>query len=112
MINVHELRLGNWVNIWGEPNNIGSLQSNFWGVFINKVGEVDFKDISPIPLTPEILEKCGFVLMEGSWYNLLYIDPVGAGRFKCLYSVPYLDYLHQLQNLYFALTGKELEINL
>ena len=66
----------------------------------------------PIPLTPEILEKCGlnsplavlshnrdFVITGTEYdYNGVYIGKI--------------EYLHQLQNLYFALTGQELTVNL
>lgn len=70
----------------------------------------------PIPLTEEILLKCGFEIddvlapcmhVAKEWDLEWFIDGV------------YLDgsntkavYLHQLQNLYFALKGEELNITL
>jgi hypothetical protein len=70
----------------------------------------------PIPLTHEILKKCGFEKYEPMMYRLksgwhwialdinsIYIN----GRQSVL-----VNYLHQLQNLYFALTGEELTVNL
>lgn len=72
----------------------------------------------PIPLTKEILIKAGFEEYENI-YELriggccfvfyiysdaieFYIEGIGVD----------VKYVHQLQNLYFALTGKELEINI
>lgn len=73
--------------------------------------------LHPIPLTPEILEKAGFKYDTVCYYR----NGVHIGSFKDgLYftcspiskdSVE-IKYLHQLQNLYFALAGEELEINL
>lgn len=75
---------------------------------------------NPIPLTPEILEKAGFK----NRYNkncFLYKDKIGGWEYQFngdIFSVGEqviknrLQYLHQLQNLYFALTGEELNIDL
>ena len=79
---------------------------------------------APIPLTPEILVKCGF---EWSIYHKAYhkqgfifdLSDRFAGGFvmheskgKQQIICPEILWLHQLQNLYFALTGTELEVNL
>lgn len=78
--------------------------------------------IKPIPLTHELLEKCGFA-KAGSNYEkdwLLLHTHLERQTFdfllyesssRKLKATPIL-YLHQLQNLVFALTGEELEINL
>ena len=70
--------------------------------------------LEPIPLTQELLEKCGFepflnMLVKGGigWTegdSLIQICE-GMGAVECTT-------LHQLQNLYFALTGEELNIKL
>jgi hypothetical protein len=81
----------------------------------------------PIPLTPEILEACGF--KDGvivTRYEAIIVKEYKTttqGVFKgkwCMMlcdSIPYqlqhhFQYLHELQNLFFALTGKELEVKL
>lgn len=75
----------------------------------------------PILLSEEILLKCGFVRRgitsnNGSKLTLHHKDnmfPNGRVYWNswCISdSIP--EHLHQLQNLYFALTGEELEINL
>jgi hypothetical protein len=83
----------------------------------------------PIPLTPELLEKCGFenLTLKLTGDTNLEINPDGdeydvfirqqdennylQQDFVFLTKASF-KYLHQLQNLYFALTGSELEINL
>lgn len=91
------------------------------------------KSHEPIALTPELLEKCGFKkgnICYNNGYSIellktdFYLRPSYEGGFywgfnlskdkmDCeLNDVKSIHYLHQLQNLYFALTGEELEINL
>jgi len=89
----------------------------------------------PIPLTPEILEKCGFsdndyktgyiginIKAGGITTEFVLTKPKLLGEFQNHFcwefragNIPFfleLEFLHQLQNLYFALTGEELHINL
>lgn len=92
---------------------------------------IRLSDISHIPLAPEILEKCGFEKNDdaGNWnspeHTIYSIKGMSVGIIDNyigwynqseddFYSsfYPKLTSLHQLQNLYFALTGKELEITL
>jgi len=75
----------------------------------------------PIPLTPEVLEKCGFHKQNNAWvpegheskgYTTWDFTIWDGGRGEYYYNsaefpTP-LQFLHQLQNLYFALTGEEL----
>ena len=82
----------------------------------------------PIPLTPEILEKSGWKYVRGngymylalpnSQYTLVFWRIKRNPSFTIIheddraeFSVD-IKYLHQLQNLYFALVGEELEITL
>ena len=69
-----------------------------------------FLNLQPIPLTEEILLK----LDKNN--EFLMIDKVGFIIFKNGYAYQFIfaDYpcLHQLQNLYYALTGKELNVKL
>lgn len=78
---------------------------------------VDISQLSPIPLTPELLEKCGLVY-DGEYFAIknsyFELTPTEDGKFQLtINSAEYetkliVEYLHQLQNLYFALTGEEL----
>jgi hypothetical protein len=118
MIQANELRIGNYVSMFGEQNLIVDIS-----LLMDIENGVEF---IPIPLTPEILEKCGF--KETDVENMYEIDSdkfhtirvlVGSISFPFLFSKDKeyfklygIKYLHQLQNLYFALTGEELSITL
>jgi hypothetical protein len=85
--------------------------------------EFNYNEICPIRLTTKILEKCGFdyidnyTCMVGIW---VFKWSAGGTALTFEYAqdnipkyrqVPII-YLHELQNLYFALTGEELNISL
>ncbi len=81
-------------------------------------------DIEPIPLTEDLLLKCGAkkYYIPSSTHFSFDVDSsleleCFAGKLQLVCnSMDVLNfdikYLHQLQNLYFAITGKELEIKL
>lgn len=100
---------------------------------------VRFEAIQPVDLTPEILEKCGFENNDGEfthpnntdfdlmfcasenglWCGYNFGDLKGIAPFQGpltgVVALPICNpfkYVHQLQNLYFALTGEELKIEL
>lgn len=118
-----DLRIGNIVYYISENDN------NEIEKFINKVDgqdlslmESDDKYLNlhlPIPITDEWLLKSGFkptytwmpniwshcngLIGYDSFDNCVRVDQTWLGK---------MPFLHQLQNLYFVITGKELEINL
>lgn len=106
----NELRVGNWVRKKGSDTKIQVDPS------ILNVSELI--NYQPIPLTPEILEKCGFVVVSSWTYsyplkgNLKFFYYIGE-RGWCIGLKQYADfrceYLHQLQNTIHALTGEELK---
>lgn len=156
MINVRELRIGNIVN---DDTNlaqeigckvVGIVESiseeNIELKYLRSDGDTFYGEehpinLSPIPLTEELLLRCGF---EWDKYNKSFFNKefkpfitkndgskwwrinVSKSLFKEEYDnklyltseVEYtvsnkpIDNLHQLQNIYFALTGKELEVSL
>lgn len=69
------------------------------------------KDYKPVPLTEEWLLNFGFVKTSLHYfkYNSIIITIEDNG-FQCLlgFQCVNLKYVHQLQNLYFALTDQEL----
>lgn len=81
-------------------------------------------DLKPIPLSEEVLLKCGvileeedrFVIKDDDFDYIIDTDVEGLFLIGLRYSkeVKYFSsnvlYLHQLQNLYYALTGEELEV--
>jgi hypothetical protein len=122
----NELRIGNWLNHDGIFRQVSSLHSDNTLRFKDGESSIGcFKAtrsaINPIPLTEEILLKCGFDKREDGDFNLFNASEVDVvinkdlGFWKCdgiCFSVNALNYLHQLQNLYFALTNEELNIEL
>ena len=115
------LRVGNWVlHEDDKPMQVGTIGIHACtlvqeGVFAS----CPIPHILGIPLTPEILEKCGFAksISVGDLWLLRVNDtnfmlhPTGGRFYTWAYSIP-CEYLHQLQNLFFAITGKELEVTL
>lgn len=80
-------------------------------------GEYSWDDeAEPIPLTEDWLIKFGFIHKSNTHRNICYQLP----SWDCVFLKPNrfihgrieveLNYVHQLQNLYFALTGNELTI--
>jgi hypothetical protein len=98
---VNDLRIGNWVRSY---NPIIEEESE-WQIYkTDMVIICEAEDISyykPILLTEEWLLKFGFVkdkLTNYDWYK---------GDFEiCIHDIKHV---HQLQNLYHALTGEELK---
>lgn len=119
MIKPSELRIGNWVN-GNRVDHWGPMQIRPED-FVN--GNMNW--IVVIILTDEILQKCGFtrgwvgdkytinnfdVSIEngiGTWYA--YTDDFGDPANGCDIRI---NNLHHLQNLYFSVTGEELEVKL
>lgn len=103
-----ELRIGNWYDHNGKHCQVSPNT-------ILEVWESPRKWVQPIPLTPEILEKCGFekgsIYFYFSKFRIVQIND--SNNWLILLSDTYhhlckLKHLHQLQNLYFALCGEEL----
>jgi hypothetical protein len=107
----NELRIGNWVNNNEEDYQITSAT-------ISQLERGD-STAMPIPLTEEWLLRLGFEKPAHSWNGKIFhlsqwdayplnwcvaMDKNGA------VIVHKLKYVHQLQNLYFALTNEELTI--
>jgi hypothetical protein len=120
MIQLNEIRLGNLVKADNEKIWNSTYNGSIVAVDIDILMDI-FKDenlYSPIPLSVELLEQAGFKWQGGDHYaneeNDIWIeDKSGLYRFARPFLTKYnLKYLHQLQNLYFALTGTELEVNL
>lgn len=128
-MNVNELRRLNLVNYQGVVKIVNSISISMVGLSYRmnidefEYANIPIKNIKPIPLTEEILLKCGFEYDTLDWlylrrkrFNFCTDRSVNMGVVYvningCDLGLE-LEYLHQLQNLYFALTQKELEINL
>lgn len=127
MIQPNELRIGNHLNVQvdnglsiaglsgGVVTEIGSNYISYNGFIVPKLSMV-----RPIPLTEEWLERFGalkygveendpYFLLEYK-YNNAHHDFLHFGNNGECWKYPHIKYVHQLQNLYFALTGEELTL--
>jgi hypothetical protein len=122
----NELRIGNWLLTQNQRTlkkyvEVESITEHAINIDFR---EHNYSEVAPIPLTPEILVKCGF---EWSIYHQAhhkqgFIFDLSArhsggfvmheSRGKQQIICPEILWLHKLQNLYFALTGTELEVSL
>jgi len=143
MIPANELRIGNWVlcdelqvELHPRECQITSLATKVahW-----KSGPIDglgvgschsgtpYENLTPIPLTPEVMEKCWFdwIIWDGNEHHkvLSYkntpIHTYWDGSDWCFkygfdsdLTFAACQYVHQLQNLIHVLTGEELTVNL
>jgi hypothetical protein len=106
-----ELRIGNLVKIAGSNYEIEVL--NVTGsIFLSSMGAQDIKKVTPIPLTEEWLLKFGFEKDNNfTWIGVgINIMQREGGFYIWLGADLLLTTVHQLQNLYHALTGNELTI--
>lgn len=125
-----ELRIGNYFLYDNRIQVVNGV------IDINGGYRIDFKTehkrklvkyCHPIPLTEEWLLKFGFYTDNESWYYSLdfdknqdtfkicplYSNGIPSGMFSvlnCMACVKKIQFVHQLQNLYFALTGEELTL--
>lgn len=113
----NELRIDNWVY-----NKTTKKEMQVYPMMIPQLAQInDENNIEPIKLTKEWLFKFGFVeagdevLMDlGNWTNSMLWFNQNSGQLRLVESNgkylthDNLKYVHQLQNLYFALKGKEL----
>lgn len=130
MIKANELRLGNWLrsNKNGQSFPITAIEFSWnYIVYFESIPHA-LQDCDPIELNSTILQKAGFTKrdVDGGGENirmellsrsfLFYTDDsvdltkVFVQKGKEI--IGRCQYLHELQNLYFALTGEELEISL
>jgi len=139
-ISAHELRIGNLV--WRVFAPYGNERDR-WYETITKLSvdndlSLPSSHIEPIKLTPELLERCGFV-KDGFNSHSISINSFPFGLNALYFSGDYLYirqgvdsqpssadelctlwnkdikkefYLHELQNLYYALTNIELDVKM
>ena len=128
MIDIKELRIGNLVSYDGRVFEIDTIAKEFptLNTIEFGIGVVDWMNINPIPLTEEWLIKFGFEKDDvfDEFFTYLPIHDLCMDKlsfrvdegFICYESIKYrtllkhIQYVHSLQNLYFALTNQELEI--
>lgn len=124
MINVNELRIGNKLEWNKQEFNVCRIFNQNEGVE-NENWTKPCSELHPIPLTEEWLVKMGFEysvstvsysIFFDDYNGVLRIKPIGTElnvwmkRNNRTIRLVEVKYVHQLQNLYFTLTGEELTI--
>ena len=113
MLKANEIRLGNYYDHNGEYRQVTPS-------VIEEVWNAERTWCKPIPLTEELLLKMGFKYIGGEGYALdngfsiyssLRNGWMAIGT-KLVPNIKGVQYIHQLQNLYYALTNEELIIKL
>lgn len=122
-MDVRELRIGNLVSVAGQIDPVRSIMHDGVGYQIalgTSALLIIEEEVDPIPITPELLDR--FTIFEHSndvaWWQFeewtfgLCIEEADGlwqvnwyGAF-----LRYIEYIHQLQNLCFDLTGEELKL--
>lgn len=132
MVEVKELMIGNFILHDDKICEVCAIYSN--GMMdISPIDSYIVKErnnilIEPIPITEELLLKCGFTkeyygfscdIVELSYGRFLCNDDTDKDKlFLSINNAEYtisgvsFKYLHQLQNIYYDLTGKELDVKL
>ncbi len=117
-----DLRMGNFIKVISTTKTFDPFITQAKGCDIVRIEEKSFNywNYEPVILNEEWLLKFGFKKTIGSSesnftngvYNI-FINSLGEVNFYFFKEGDWyqkIDYVHQLQNLYFALTGHELTI--
>ena len=125
MIDPKDVRVGNWLlKITGIDENNSSF-FEYKPIAIDEYFFTFAKVCFPIKITPAVLGNCGFKHEFGDWYKNIDADGIEDGlpllRLKKKDGNWYFRenqvpaqpvYLHQLQNLFYALSKTELNVRL
>lgn len=136
MIKATTLRLKNEVLYRGSILSVAAInmQGSYYGMSLSdstgKIYHAQEEEVDGIHLTTEWLKKCGMELRKEDkiWQiqigNTSYLEIEAEEPFMCgvtpetwrdicpIYIWNEIKHVHQLQNLYFALTGEELTIKM
>ena len=136
MIKICDLRIGNYLQdkVTGAYLKVTGLSESNIETYVIDRSKFPLPDgwkLDPIPLMPEVLEKCGFEKQSKYEYSieinpfgkLLIIGIYDSGISPMIVELPELStentvsiclhsiqYLHQLMNLFYSLTGTELAV--
>lgn len=129
-IKAGDIMLNNWFHVNGYPMYVDSIfRDTVYLEFEGNEGDVweeNIKDLTPIPLTEDILLKAGFRKHKMSGYDTHFIYSLFIGGetigITAIYNADFsimlhgvargVKYLHRLQNIIKIVTGNELEVSL
>lgn len=117
-----ELRIGNLIQANGPTMEVKSINEYSVELYLHGSEadnwEEDLENCEGIPLSPELLVKCGFEIANDGWGGYL-SKKFNGGSIRISHNKWHngcwdteVNYVHQLQNLWYALTNTELEVNL
>jgi hypothetical protein len=126
MIKSNDLRIGNWVYYTHTakcPMQVIGLRNNWVSLDFAEKRE---DEVNPIPLTEKLLERLKFKEYIGTISSDLNLSVYIKNKFligltdefwllnQCdnNYYIRKIKYVHELQNAYYVITGKELNIKL
>jgi len=117
-MNAKNLRIGNYINVT-RSHGRGEKQTSVKKVNLHYLSQLEnkSKNITPIPITEKWLIDFGFVNVTDNEY-----PNYNLGHYTCMWRngktnicnnhgfINDLKYVHELQNLYFAVSGRELSL--
>lgn len=130
MIRANEIRIGNLFR-YGNPIHknlpmfsVDQIWANLYWLSDGSHISHENDNLCGVPLTPELLVKCGFAIAENLIHTVFYSDVRGEMNLQvkvwsvcfCLglqygggfIALKNISYLHELQNAYWILANKEL----
>jgi hypothetical protein len=128
MISCYELRLGNSILVNGNIQQVSMITAKT--IFTvdaeqgleHKASEYSLEKVEPVPLTNELLKQCGFLYHDYFKFWQLVTTGIRSEMdispdfevidFMRKPIIKKLTSLHQLQNVYFMLKGRELKLNM
>lgn len=134
MLQISELRIGNYFLADGMPQTLSAIsvmqnnqfKSALIGFYVdNKLQHIpaDSEQLQPMPITDDILEKCGFKFdnyfkrwqknkkVFGSGVDMELDSDYTALDFSGRPVLKEIQHVHQLQNLYYALKRVEMMVD-
>jgi hypothetical protein len=127
MISCYELRLGNTILVNGNIQQVSMITAKT--IFTvdseqsieQEASEYSLEKVEPVPLTNEVLKQCGFLYHDYFKFWQLVTTGIRSEMdispdfevidFMRKPIIKKLASLHQLQNVYFMLKGRELKLN-
>ena len=110
---IEEFRVGNLVEYSRNEKIVKIKGFSYGGLHVTSEDEMIWKEIesfNSIPLTRNWLISAGFVRQGETMYNKKDLFIIYVPEMIHYKTETKIKYVHQLQNLYFAITGEELKL--
>lgn len=115
-VDVKQLRIGSHISINGERVEVESLQGGDIVGYITPDNDwfaTESWRFEPIPITPELLAELGFQYRDNTYWERWFLGGFDIERKEGSSYFDYnseirLEYLHELEDLYYLIYGVEL----